>query len=814
MTDQSTIAQLNPILVLADADLLLADQAVGDGTFVTKKITAANVSAKFSADAGAAASGYADAATVSAAAALVSETNAAASEGVATTKAGVATTQAGNAASSAASASTDAGTAATDAATATTQAGIATAAAGTATTDAGTATTQAGIATTQAGLAAAAAAITAQFSFITTAGMLTAFGALITVVDGSVCVTGGRSAKGDGGDAVFYYDASDTTTADNGGTVRVDSQNRRWKMIVKGPVVPEVFGTIGTEDGALFQAALTAGYDVTGTHGVTYVIKSGVSFPSGRTYFGNGDTLAFYYGGYFGAGGANVRWLNSVAVGVKVSTNVPGNCFQSAQADTQLLDFHISGDWSYPFGFGGADRFKARGIVDGSTATLAQACGLVDGCNDWELDLTVYDPYGFQCQVRQYVGGLTCARGNLKLKSYAPVRTQSITATASQTVFTFTLPTVPGGLTRPGIQLDGVPVATGDVSGGFTINATATPVIVVTFGTGRTVGQVVKLMAWRALEVININGPVTDCIFEIDANGGGDSGAVCGDDNGYGSPKRNKFSGIIRNQAACGYIEETIAGADNDFSGMTVVDCCLTNTDIVHSSGGVLAGTSGVGGGRFINTTTPPSMKYGFTFNGTTPIDDGAVSKPIVIAPSSFSGAFTRKLNLNQYSSSVLLGGVDVQGVPLIEAPGSILADLIASWSTNPTASSFWTYGASGSGWARDTSDPRNGVACLKTVAGSYVDIVPVAAKLFLGSVLEIELEHKADASASAYISVFLDIGGTYPAVNVVLNNTAWTQNRLCIPLSGAARIYLIRIGGTTNGVLVDSIKVGYRPLP
>lgn len=101
MTDQSTISQLNPILELADPDLLLVDQSQGDGTFVTKKITAANVSAKFSADAGDAASVYADAAAASATAADGSATSAATSAATATNKANIATTQAANAAASA-----------------------------------------------------------------------------------------------------------------------------------------------------------------------------------------------------------------------------------------------------------------------------------------------------------------------------------------------------------------------------------------------------------------------------------------------------------------------------------------------------------------------------------------------------------------------------------------------------------------------------------------------------------------------------------------------------------------------------------------
>lgn len=66
---------------------------------------------------------------------------------------------------------------------------------------------------------------------------------------------------GDGGGA-FVADPTDTTTADNGGTVIVDAAGLRWKRNYSGPVHVKWFGAVGdaaTNDTTALQAALAAG---------------------------------------------------------------------------------------------------------------------------------------------------------------------------------------------------------------------------------------------------------------------------------------------------------------------------------------------------------------------------------------------------------------------------------------------------------------------------------------------------------------------------------------------------------------------------
>ncbi len=96
-----------------------------------------------------------------------------------------------------------------------------------------------------AALAATSALAGTLGAIASTAALLGLFGAAVGLVDGTAFLTAGRDRPGDGGGALFTYDAADTTTADNHGTVRVDGQGRRFKALLCSPLRPEVFGAQG-----------------------------------------------------------------------------------------------------------------------------------------------------------------------------------------------------------------------------------------------------------------------------------------------------------------------------------------------------------------------------------------------------------------------------------------------------------------------------------------------------------------------------------------------------------------------------------------
>lgn len=113
----------------------------------------------------------------------------------------------------------------------------------------------------------------------------------------------GYYAAYDGGGGPYRYDSTDTTTADNGGTVIVAADGGRWKLIHNGVLSVKQFGAKGdgsTDDTAAVTAADTAACDGTlGLDGVTRLAQAKVYFPPGR-YKVTG--LTYRGAPWFGAG--------------------------------------------------------------------------------------------------------------------------------------------------------------------------------------------------------------------------------------------------------------------------------------------------------------------------------------------------------------------------------------------------------------------------------------------------------------------------------------------------------------------------------
>lgn len=73
----------------------------------------------------------------------------------------------------------------------------------------------------------------------------------------------GYYSKGDGGGGEYYFDATDITSVDNGGTIIVANDGARWKLVVTESVSVKQFGAVGdgtTEDSTAIQRAVDAIY--------------------------------------------------------------------------------------------------------------------------------------------------------------------------------------------------------------------------------------------------------------------------------------------------------------------------------------------------------------------------------------------------------------------------------------------------------------------------------------------------------------------------------------------------------------------------
>lgn len=89
----------------------------------------------------------------------------------------------------------------------------------------------------------------------------------------------------------FFRDDSDTTSADNGGTIIVDASGRRWKRLLVGPLNIQWFGaasnwngSTGTDDTTAIQAALDYAYSLPG---MVEVVNPGVSKVTGTLIMGS-----------------------------------------------------------------------------------------------------------------------------------------------------------------------------------------------------------------------------------------------------------------------------------------------------------------------------------------------------------------------------------------------------------------------------------------------------------------------------------------------------------------------------------------------
>jgi hypothetical protein len=110
----------------------------------------------------------------------------------------------------------------------------------------------------------------------------------------------GHTNLGDGGEGEFIYNSSDTTSADNGGTVIVDASHRRWhRSLANQPVSVKHFGAVGdgiTDDTAAFVAALATGNNIympTSSNG--YLIKNTLTIATaGQMLFGDHRTTSYF----------------------------------------------------------------------------------------------------------------------------------------------------------------------------------------------------------------------------------------------------------------------------------------------------------------------------------------------------------------------------------------------------------------------------------------------------------------------------------------------------------------------------------------
>lgn len=140
-----------------------------------------------------------------------------------------------------------------------------------------------------------------------------------------------------GVEGLLYYDSTDTVSTDNGGTVIVSANGRRWKRHINGPVNVKWFGAKGdgvTDDTVAIQAALSTAHRVIYFPSVNsgYRVTSTLRVESSKVIKGDGTVPMTAYSTsrsagswlYFDHTGVGIRFGNVDASGFYTGSEITG----------------------------------------------------------------------------------------------------------------------------------------------------------------------------------------------------------------------------------------------------------------------------------------------------------------------------------------------------------------------------------------------------------------------------------------------------------------------------------------------------------
>lgn len=167
-------------------------------------------------------------------------------------------------------------------------------------------------------------------------GSISALRALVKSNPSKSAFVTGYEAQGDGGGGLYYLDASDVTTADNGGTVIVATDGGRWKLQHNGSVRVEQFGCLSVPGRNNFTNLQNA---VATCHAESLKLVAGKgTFEYGTTLDLSYPTLVFH-----GSGFRNTIFkFTGTGRAMRADGDRPNNGIYSFDLD--LCDFTIEGN--------------------------------------------------------------------------------------------------------------------------------------------------------------------------------------------------------------------------------------------------------------------------------------------------------------------------------------------------------------------------------------------------------------------------------------------------------------------------------------
>jgi parallel beta-helix repeat protein len=561
------------------------------------------------------------------------------------------------------------------------------------------------------------------------------------------------------------------------------------------------FGAVGNgvaDDSAAFIAALAASDYVTGVQGDTYFIDNTVTVVSDKQLIANGASIK----GGVGDTSFLITGDNVLVDGWFVDANNGLYTFRNdGDRNTFSNNVFTNNVGHYIFNVGAfyakvlANRFECESAdTEVTTAVIFEACQhfLYEG------NTTNGVPVGWGVQVRS--GSQSGAIVGNTFRQF--IWQDPVTATASQTVFNFTLGSK---VNFKGVQVDGLPVTTG-----VTITGTG-PSYTATFAVGRSAGEVVNLIGFRGAENIQLNTSSFDITVANNViNGTGDSGIVCLAD-------RVTITGnIVKNAAYCGIAlyggQNNITVSNNVISECSLLDDGQSSPEnpLVQSTfnGGIMVSGSQitVTGNVLVNDTG--TMMYGVRVNTVDNVTTGDTNAAIKIGNNVFRGTYS----LGRVYMPNDTSGKRVQNVIITDGfitPYPLQIDLDQAWTNNPPSNAYWTNSGFGSTFAiRDTTIKLGGTASLKTVAGEYVDFSPTAFGAMKNTIVKVSFWAKNDGGSS-YCSLFSTLAGLIAPITVNITDTAWKQYEILAPFTdNLTDLGVLRFGANLGFANIQHINI------
>lgn len=553
---------------------------------------------------------------------------------------------------------------------------------------------------------------------------------------------------------------------------------------------------------AAIAAAFRSARMVVGKPGSIYLIDTTVTLPPDAEFVGNGAILRIAPGGI----GFRMAHPRCSFTGWVIEGNGALYAVLNTSDQNSFSDNICRGDVGhFFFSTGAIDVVAARNLVEGdtakneiTTALLAEDCkGVTFNDNRFRDIMT-----GWAMSVRDGTENVVISNNDCRQTQW----TDSLVATRNQRIFHFRLGSA---VHLKRVQIDGLPLSTG-----YTITG-AGPDYVVTFATGRPEGEVLKLVGYRGAENIQINaGCKSVSIVRNLVDGTGDSGIL------VLSPHVTVADNIVRN---CGYAGIAIySGGDHaTVTGNHISDCAQMDDGrsspdfpLLSSvfAGGILISGEDVMVSNNVIENNSRTMRYGIRINKSdmTLRSDGEAA--IRLSDNVFKGDFAdgRIFAIND-TMGERINSVAIDG-PAVAYPAQI--DIDQPWIHTPRSSEYFAYDGFGKTFAiRDTLIRRSGSASIRTVAGEYIDIKPLAIALLRNCAVEIDFWAK-NTSGSSYFSIFTELGGLPFPLTATITDKTWRNYTMRFMLTdNLASAVLLRIGSTSGFANFQNIRISGKRL-